>query len=185
MSEIKMVTHGIKLTLVTSSMIDSISIVQGTILQQGNLSNGFEIKFRHENPGGCDYSGMQIILKDIIPWTHITFQWLGNLTGACWWFNTNYGTFSNGNISNYNESLGDRVSRCYLSWEVSDFQPHLNKIAACDNEPTNFMRYNSAKYKSFYMTSRRSVNGSLAGLTHVRACNAINGISIFKNIFIW
>lgn len=170
-----MVINGGKSTLVTASMIDSVTFTTGTILNQGNMTNGYEITFRHENIS-CNNSLVKVLLKDTIPWTRINYQWLGNGTSACWWFDDS-------NLLTYNESLGDKVSKCHLTWEVPEYQSHT-KISACDNDANNFMRFNQSEYKSFFVYRRRNSMSSLAGIFHSRSCSSANGITVIRNIFI-
>ena len=58
---------------VSSGYVNSVQIVGGTVLSQGNDSNGgFAVAFQHNN-GGCGgaESGIFVELKDTFAWTCI------------------------------------------------------------------------------------------------------------------
>jgi hypothetical protein len=185
--------RGPRSTKVTSSMINSISITGGTITAQGDTGkNGaFSITFRHDvsGCGGAD-SGISIILKDVIPWTRIGFDWEGNGVASCWSFmNTNGGNFgaatgnTTGNLLAYGQP-NDTIINSYLTWEVPAYQSH-DRVYACDNDANNFFRFNSGEYKKFRMVRTRDTSGNLAGLHHGRSCNSTGSFTIIKNIYIW
>jgi hypothetical protein len=182
--------YGIKSHNVTAALIDSVSTTGGTIISQGDVNGKYEIQFRHDTFGcGGPDSGILILIKDTISWKGITFEWLGNGTASCWSFmhSSNFGSAtgtSNGNLLAYNESLGDVISRPYLTWEVPAYQSH-DRVYACDNNADNFFIFNSDSYKSFFMKRRRNINGSLAGIHHGRSCNSTASFTIIRNIRIW
>lgn len=183
--------YGMNSYTVNNNMVQSVTTTGGTILSQGDVNGSYEVTFRHDLSGcGGPQSGILILLKDIIPWTNISFEWLGNGIAACWSFmgtGDNYGTETGtftGNLLAYNEALGDLVTRTYLTWEVPQYQ-RVNKTVACDNEADNFFRFNSGEYKSFRMKRRRDVNGSLAGIHHGRSCNTTSSNTIIRNIRVW
>jgi len=183
--------YGINSTIVTTDMINSVTTTGGTILSQTTGATPYEITFRHDLSGcGSADSGILILINDTIPWTNISFTWSGTGTASCWSFmhpSSNFGSATGtatGNLLSYDESLGDTIVRPYLTWEVSAYQSH-GKIYACDNDANNFFRFNSGEYKSFHMTRRRNVNGSLAGIHHGRSCNSTSSNTIIRNIRIW
>jgi hypothetical protein len=184
--------YGINSLMVTTSMIESVTITGGTITAQTTNSNSeYEITFRHDLSGcGGPDSGILILLKNTIQWTRISFEWLGNGTAACWSFmepGSNFGSATgtgDGNLLAYNESLGDVITKPNLTWEVPEYQSH-GRTYACDNDANNFFRFNSSSFKSFRMTRRRNVNGSLAGIHHGRSCNSTSSSTIIRNIRIW
>lgn len=183
--------YGINSLKVTTDMIDSVTTTGGTIISQSDISTGYEIVFRHDLSGcGSADSGILILLKDTIPWTNLSFQWLGNGTAACWSFmdaSSNFGSATGtgtGNMLAYSEAAGDVLIKNYLAWEVSAYQSH-GRTYACDNDANNFFRFNSGEYKTFQMTRRRNVNGSLAGIHHGRSCNTTASNTIIRNIRIW
>ncbi len=185
-------TYGINSVKVITSMIDSVTTTGGTITEQTtNANTKYEITFRHDL-GGCGNpdSGILILLKNTIAWTRISFEWLGNGTAACWSFmdpSSNFGSATGtvtGNLLGYNESLGDVITKPNLTWEVPEYQSHP-RTTACNNDANNFFRFNSSSFKSFRMTRRRNVNGSLGGIHHGRSCNSTGSFTIIRNIRIW
>jgi hypothetical protein len=184
--------YGINSLKVSASMIDSVTTTGGTIIEQtDNPNTGYQITFRHDLAGcGNPNSGILILLKDIIPWTRISFEWLGNGTASCWSFmdsSSNHGTSTGtatGNLLGYSESLGDVITKPNLTWEVPAYQSHP-RTTACNNDNNNFFRFNESLYKSFRMTRRRNINGSLAGIHHGRSCNSTGAFTIIRNIRIW
>lgn len=184
--------YGIKTIKINSAFIHSVTTTGGTILFQGDINNSYEIHFRHDLFGcGGPESGILILLRDIIPWTRISFEWLSNGTASCWSFMntvTNYGTATGtptGNLLEYDESLGDGIVRSYLTWEIPQFQSQT-RTSACDNNTNNFFIFNGGIYRSFQMTRRRNTSiQSLAGIHHGRSCNSTGAVTIIRNIRIW
>jgi hypothetical protein len=181
--------YGFNSTLITSDWINSVTISYGSIIQQGNIgiNGGYEIYFNHEVGSCAPGSGVQIELKDIKKWTHITFEWLGLGNASCWTFcpvSNGYGGIGPSYLETYDESKGDFFSKCNLTWEVAEYQSH-NRMSACDNYANNFFRFNAAEYKSFYNTRRRDSSGNLAVINHGRTCSSLPGITIFRNIYVW
>lgn len=185
-------SYGVYSTLVKSEHIYAIGTTGGTILEQGNLApnGGFSITFRHDL-GGCGGpdSGIWIEIADFRPWTKITWEWLGTGTAACWSFNNSsgFGTAAgppSGYLQSYNPALGDNTSQDYLTWEEPQFQSH-DRTYACDNDSSNFFRYNGGEYKRFYMNRRRDTSGNRAGVFHGRSCNSTGVNTIIRNIFVY
>lgn len=185
--------YGIKSTLVTSDMVYAINLFNCTVItaETGNIgaNGGYQLKVSHDT-GGCGSApdnGFFIELKDDIPWTRITWEWLGTGTAACWNFNGgSYGAGAgdpSGYLASYNSSL-DVISRSYLTWEVPAYQTH-DRISACDNSADNFFRFNGGEYRSFFMSRRRDTSGNRAGVHHGRSCNTTGVFSIVRNIRIW
>ena len=190
------IDYGPKMYKVTSAQIHSVSVTGGTVLSSGDIgANGeYEITFQHDLSGcGGPDSGIYIQLNDSVKWSNIVYRWSGTGTAACWSFNisgfgaaadaTNGGT---GNLLAYNESLGDRVSDSYLTWEVPAYQTH-NKTYACDNDADNFFRFNSGEPKAFSMKRTRNSLASFAGIHHGRSCSSTGAGSVttIKNIRIY
>jgi hypothetical protein len=181
---------------VVASLVNSVNITGGTVLSAfDDFENGFTVTFRHDTTGcGGPDSGIFVEIKDFIPWKYMScrFRLLG--TAACWSFmNTgggNYGgaagSSGTGYMLAYNESLGDRIIRTYLAQDDAQFIGH-DKVYACDNESSNFMRYNGDQYKTFTIVRRRSVSASLAGVHHGRSCNSSGSgsITIIDQIRVW
>ena len=188
--------YGINPKIVTSDMIYAVNLYNCTI-QSGetgdfytNSVSSYQLKVSHDTYGcsGPD-SGIFLELKDTIPWTKITFEWLGLGTAACWSFSnsSSFGTGTGtptGNLIDYNEAAGDFVFNGHLTWEVPAYQTH-NKVYACDGDADNFFRFNAGVYKSFFMNRRRNVNGSRAGIHHGRSCSDTGVYTILRNIRIW
>lgn len=187
-------TYGIASTLVTTANVNSVGTTGGTVISAGNNGplGGYQITFQHDLTGcGGPDSGVYIELNDSTPWTRITWEWLGYGGASCWSFNntSGFGAAAGpvaGNLINYNESAGDRVSRSYLTWEVPQFQSH-SKVYACDNNTNNFFIYNTGEYRSFFMQRRRNSLLSYGGIHHGRSCNGFGAgfNTIIRNIRIW
>jgi len=184
--------YGIASTLVTSTLVNQVTINSNTTLESaetGNLgpNGGYQVKI--SNGGhGCGNSGVFVELLDTIPWTNITYEVILTGDASCWVFNHpggSYGPGGGGNILAYNEALGDRISRPLNSWEIPATAPH-DRTYACNNANTNFMRsaVSPNNPRTFFMQRRRDVNGSLAGPQHGRACVSA-GTTIIRNIRIW
>jgi hypothetical protein len=179
---------------VSSAYVNSVNITGGTVLSQGNASNGgFAVSFQH-NLGGCGgaESGIFVELKDTIAWTGISFRMTLIGQAACWSFanSPGYGLVpgfnTTGNLSTYDTSQGDQISISYLAQQTPPFNTH-DPVYACDNNADNFMNFNTSTYRYFTMKRRRNVNGSLAGIATGRSCNSTGSgsITIIDNIFIW
>lgn len=172
--------YGRKGYRITQALVNSIVLEGSTILSQSDVDDGFEIKFQH-NVGGCGANNVLVQLKDFIPWTGISAEFWVSGASACWSFME-----LQGNIASYDEALGDRCVKTYLAQEDAQFSSHA-KASACDNDANNFMRYNTTTFRKCTFVRRRSVNGSLAGVHHYRACNetGANAVTIIKNIYVW
>lgn len=186
--------HNQRAHRVQSSDIESITLFNVTMTINSDVNGGFVFQGFHTT-GGCGNAqdnGFLILIKDVIPWTKITFKWQGVGAAACWSFmdtSSNYGGSTGtptGNMLGYSEASGDLLRDNFLTWEVSAFQSH-NRTTACDNDANNFFRFNTASLRQFRMARRRNVNGSLAGIHHGRSCNTAGStiISRISEIFIW
>ena len=158
---------------VTASMISSVVNQACTIVTQGNDSTGgYEISY-YFNLSGCGGpdSGLYVLIDNSIPWSRIFCRFTNEGTAACWTFNqSGYGGIAP-NLASYNTSLGDIIFRPDASNSFEN--PAYNvQVGACDNEPTNFMRFGGVK--SFYMFMRRA-NSNPAGVGHGRSCNGTGG----------
>jgi hypothetical protein len=158
---------------VTASMIESVVNQNCTIVAEGNDSTGgYEISY-YFNLGGCGgtESGLYVLIKNTIPWNRVFCRFTNEGTAACWTFNQNgYGGVSP-NLASYNTSLGDIIFRPDASNSFEN-PAYTVQTGACDNEPTNFMRFGGVK--SFYMFMRRA-NSNPAGVGHGRSCNGTGG----------
>jgi hypothetical protein len=154
---------------VTSDMIDSVNNQNCTILSEGNdNSGGYSISYQF-NSGGCGgpESGLHVRIKNTIPWSRIFCKFTNEGTAACWTFNqSGYGGIAP-NLAGYNTSLGDIIFRPDASNSFEN-PAYTVQVGACDNEPTNFMRFGGVK--SFYMFMRRA-NSNPAGFGHGRSCS--------------
>lgn len=188
------VVSGRSSVMVSSAYVNSVNITGGTILSQGNGSNGgFAVSFQH-NLSGCGgaESGIFVELKDTIAWTGISYRTTVLGTASCWSFanSSGYGLVpgftTTGNLLNYDTALGDQISISYLAQQDPTYASH-NPVVACDNDANNFMLFNGGTYRYFTMKRRRNVNGSLAGIATGRSCNSTGSgsITIIDNIFIW
>jgi hypothetical protein len=188
--------YGRKSTQVTLSEVNSVAITGGTILSQGNDSDGgYFIQFRHDL-GGCGgpESGIYIELNDTTNWTWISCRYRLSGSASCWSFSntggSNYGTAvginGTANLLAYNTTSGDRLSKGYLSYEDAQFSSHY-PLFACDNDANNFMIYNTGIFRGFTMTRRRNVGAGLAGIHHGRSCNSTGAgsVTIIDQIRIW
>lgn len=186
--------YGINSTLVTSNLIHAVNVFNCTVItaETGNIgaTGGYQIKVSHDT-GGCGSeadNGIFLELKNDIPWTRITWEWLGNGAASCWSFNHSSGFGggagpTTGYLQDFNANL-DVISRSFLSWEVSEYQSH-SRVYACDNDANNFFRFNSGEFKSFFMNRRRDTSGNRAGIHHGRSCNGTGVFSIIRNIRIY
>lgn len=184
--------YGIASTLVTSDLVYAVNLKNSTIITEetGNIgpNGGYQVKFRHDTAGcGNPDSGIFVELNDNIPWTRITFEWLGLGTSACWSFNGgSYGADGwppSGYLQSFDANQ-DIISRTYLTWEVPAYQSH-NRINGCDTNPDNFFRFNASEYKSLFMSRRRDTTGNRAGVHFGRSCNNVGDLTIIRNIRIW
>lgn len=179
--------------LVTAARVDAVNITGGTILSQGDGSNGgFEVSFQHDL-GGCGNadSAIEVVIKDFIPWTKmgVRYELLGH--SACWAFNEDGWSYAlpsggSGYILTYDEAYGDRVINTYLAQNDSPFDTHAKNVA-CDNDDNNFMRMNTTSWRICNFLRRRNGSSNLAGPAHGRSCNdtGAGNITVIKNIYVW
>lgn len=179
-------------TIIQPGHVNGVYTTGGTILSQGYDTRGFSVTFRHDLSGcGSPDSGIFVELKDFIPWTMMSVEFLVLGQAACWSFNTSgygnaVGNSGTGNIDTYNEALGDRCVKTYLAQDEPAYLTH-NKVYACDNNADNFMRFNTGVYRKCTFVRRRNINGSLAGPHHGRSCNSTGAgsLTIIQNIVVW
>ena len=186
--------HGRPSVNVSSGYVNSVQIVGGTVLSQGNDSNGgFAVAFQHNN-GGCGgaESGIFVELKDTFAWTWISCRIMVTGSASCWSFSNSsaYGIISGypgtGNLYDYDPSQGDTFVRSYLSVNDSPYNTH-NKVFACDNDANNFFIANGGVFRGFTMVRRRNVSASLAGIHTGRSCNGTGSgaVTMIDQIRIW
>lgn len=177
---------------VTASQVSSVDITGGTIISQGDVDGGFEVRFQHDL-GGCGNpdSGIFVAIRDFVSWTWMSVDFMVTGTASCWSFNhPSYGAAvgngATGNILTYNESLGDKCVKTYLAQEDAAYSSH-DKVTACDNDSNNFMRYTGETFRRCTFVRRRNVNGQLAGPHHGRSCNSTGSgsMTVIKNIYVW
>jgi len=183
-------------TLVTNSLVDGVFTTGMTNTTNGDVSGSYVYQGTI-NLGGCGSpnSAVFIRLKDDIPWNYLTCFFEMNGVAACWGFNggnrgylevspraSNPNLIPGGNLEPYDPSKGDQI---YGGSNAFDDNPQfILQLSACDNEVTNFNRYN-ATYKSFWVTSRRKPNGNLAGPFHSRSCNSLGAYIRISRIYIY
>lgn len=173
---------------VTPDMINNVFYTGSTITAQGaDSTGGYYITYQHD-VGGCGTlpeSNLFVEIKDVIPWTKMTCEFYCTGTSACWDFNN--GTTQRpptipifGNMMQF-DATQDKVFNCVNSFENPAY---TLRMSACDNDATNFMRFNS--FRSFYSTRRRNLNGQLAGPQHGRSCNTTGAgaTTTIRNIYI-
>ncbi len=173
-----------KATLVTNSMIDSVTTAGITTIVNGDFNGAYQFKGTINLSGcGSPDSSVSIRIKDTIPWTKMTCYFEMDGVASCWSFNE-----SGGNMQTYSEASGDRIFR-----DTNAFSSNANfqrKLNACDNDNTNFFHSSFAtggtnSIKSFWVTTRRTINGSLSGPYHHRSCNDTGKYILITNIFIF
>lgn len=154
---------------ITPDLVTSVYNNGGTILSQGADSNGlYTITFQYDLAGcGGPDSGFNIFIDNSIPWSRVVSKFELGGTAACWTINANggYGGLQT-NLASYDSSQGDIL---YTSDAQNSFENSSYTIqpSACDNEPTNFMRFGGAKI--FYAFFRR-INNNPAGPGFGRSC---------------
>lgn len=174
-----------KATLVTGSMIDSVVANNTTIVTNGDVNGSYEFK-GIINAAGCGSgvaSDVFIKIKNTISWSKMTCFFEMDGVASCWNFNE-----GGGNMLTYSEASGDRIFR-----DTNAFSSNANfvrKLNACDNDPSNFFHSafatgGSSSIKSFWVTSRRNMNGNISGPFHGRQCNDTGKYILIKNIFIF
>jgi|688.fasta_scaffold578481_3 hypothetical protein len=174
--------YGPKAYKVTSIDVNLITLNTTSIdtAQTGDIGPGgtYQLFVNHLN-AGCDYSEVNLQLKDNISWKYITFEMVTTGPSACWGWNS--GGYSNaGNMESYDEAKGDRLFECINTWEQAQFQTH-NRTQACDNDANNFMRYNTSGPRIFCMKRRRNIGAGLVTISHGRACNTY-GTTLIRKI---
>jgi len=114
---------------------------------------------------------------------HCTFTSTG--VGSCWGWNGNNGYGAGlltptGNLSRYNESLGDFTYNEFNVWNLPQFRKYFS---ACDNTPDNYMHgsFQVGTSRGFTMFSRRSNTNALSGPSHGRTCTN-SGTITFSSI---
>jgi hypothetical protein len=176
------INYGRNARKITLSDINSITLLNCTNTALSENSAGAVITFSHPNIG-CTTSGFTVLLNDIISWSTITFKVYVTGVASCWAFcqGTNY-VPTDANIINWSTGT-DRVFFSQNCWELPQY---ALKMSACDNASDNFFHgtYHTGTFKSFFTTRRRSSMGSLAGLSHGRACIG-EGTTIISDIRVW
>lgn len=185
------VFYGRKAYRVTADKISSVTNVNGTIISQGDINEGYEITFQHDTAGcGAADSGLFVAIKDFIPWTNISMEFYLTGTASCWSFNNggyvgSAGNSGTGYLLSYNSSL-DVISKAVNSFELPQYTKQMN---ACDNASTNFMHssYYTGAFRKFSITRRRDSSGNLAGPCTGRSCNSTGAGSwtTIRNIYVW
>lgn len=171
--------------LIQDSHISSITNTNiTTVNTNGNVGSGFVYSITTPGDGCTDNNGFVILLRDIIPWTKISYRVRFSGSGAsCWAFNqgSSYGT-SGHNILSWNSSI-DKVTKCTNSFELSQFALKMN---ACDNNSNNFLHgsYRVGSYQEFTAIRRRDSMASLAGPAIGLQCNGAVTVKI-SEIIVW
>lgn len=175
--------YGRKARRVLASDINAITLTNSSIISQGDVNGGAEIKIQHAGDACITPSAFYIELKDMIAWTNITCEFYLTNKASCWAFNVaGYGAVT-GNLLTYNSSL-DKISKSVNCFELPQF---TTQITVCDNATTNMyhVSYAVGAYRSFFISRRRNVGTGLAGISHGLSCISVNGISTVRNIFVW
>jgi hypothetical protein len=113
---------------------------------------------------GCGSTGFNLIINDAtVPfvWTRIAWRTRIEFGSSCWSFansNGDYGT-GNHNISAWNVSLGDSVTKPTNCWELPQY---TLKMSACDNNSDNFEHatYMTGTFRQWSMVRRRNGTSS-------------------------
>ena len=177
---------------VTLDMIDSYEIPNSTLVYSQNDSDGFYTIKAYHNGGGCGNpaeSGVWAKIKTSIPWTRVVCDFTVRGSAACWGFNGNgFGQFTDasGNLQGYSTAAGDIIFGPDATYSFQNSQFTI-KASACDNDVTNFMRYDTGVDRTFTMFSRRNNLSNLAGPIHGRSCNSTgtDSYTIISNIYIF
>ena len=164
-------------------MVDSIYINQCTVIQNGNGANGrFIFEVTHDTSGCPNPTGFNIMLKDDIKWTMISYMVEVEGTASCWNFNNNNSYIPEPNrLIAWNSSI-DRIISAENSFELPQF---ATKMSACDNNSDNFMHssFRVGDFRKFHALRRRNLSLSgLAGPAHGRSCHSAGGRTIISNI---
>ena len=176
--------------LVKSEMVYAINLTGSTVvdLGTGNIGpyGGYQLRVTHDNSGcGGPDSRVYLELINNINWKFISCEFIMEGTAACWGFNTDSFAVP-GNLTTYNESLGDIIPnyRAQNSWENPTYQTH-DKISACDNDANNFFRFSGVK--RMLMKRRINIENSRGGISHGRSCSSTGSGSytIIRNIRVW
>lgn len=182
-----------KATLVTNALVDAVITTGITTTTNGDVDGRYVYQGTIDLAGcGNPNSAVFVRLKDTVPWTRVTCFFEMDGTGACWTFMGGSGNaevspavaglIPGGNLEQYNATLGDRIFRDNGTF-VSN-PAYTPKWSACDNNADNFFRFND--YKSFWCTGRRKSSAlGLAGIFHMRSCNATNKYIRISNILIF
>lgn len=174
--------------LIRSEDIYQIDLVQCTIQDQITDNRGAVITFLHQAVG-CGSSGFTILLKDVIPWTKISYTLRHENGGSSCW-NINHGGSTSylpsaHNIVSYDPNQGDRFYKAKNSFELAQYTV---KTFACDNNSDNFLHsgYHTGTFKEFVTVRRRDTSTSnLAGPAFGKACIFGPGTTTISNIRVW
>ena len=168
--------------------IHQTDLVSCTLEEQTNTNAGATLKFLHQSVG-CGSSGFTILLKDIIPWTKMSYTLLHENGGASCW-NINHGDSTSylpsaHNILAYSPASGDKF---YKMTNVFENANYTEKTFACDNSADNFLHssYHTGSYKQFTTVRRRDTGTTaLAGPAFGKACIWGPGTTTISNIRVW
>lgn len=182
-----MQSYGPRGHIITNYDVDSITTQNLTSIDKnGDEKGSFHFKCTIPADGCGSASGFIILLKDVIPWTKISYKVEITGTSSCWNFNHNTNYLPAGvphNILAWNSSL-DRVVRCSNSFEQPQF---TLKMYACDNNADNFYHssFHVGNPKIFTAIRRRDAIGNgLAGPAIGIDCNGGNTIEV-SEIVVW
>jgi hypothetical protein len=190
------VNYNPRARLVTADEVQTLTILNMTTTFNGDR-NGSYVYEGYHNVAGCGgpESGVQIILKDNIPWTRISFLFEGTGGSACWSFMSSSGQravdtgIPTGNLLDFSEAAGDRIYDGWLSYTGNGNVGGIDspRTSRCDNDPGNWMNFNTSLFRRFRMNRRRNVGVGLAGIHHGRSCNGTGtgNVTRISNIFIW
>lgn len=180
------------------SDLNRIGLTNSTLLFQGNVDGGLELRFQ-ANAGGCGSapSVFAAEFKSDIPWDRIEieFNFLGSV--ACW--TIGHTTVIDGaaylpagfthldNLLAFNSTNKDRVYAGEYTYELPQFQISLEGfyVFRCDGASNNWGIFNTTQYRKFKMIRTKNIKKDPAGIVVGRSCTetGANGISILKNIY--
>ena len=182
---------GRKLYLVTPDLIDSV-VTDTSGRTTYSITTGSDggavvtVTMNLDSANTCNSNnGVVVLIKDFIKWTGVHCSFTSTGAASCWGWNGNNGygvglSTPTGNLSTYNEALGDVTYGEFNVWNLPQFRKYFS---ACNNNADNYMHgsFQVGSSRGFTMFSRRSNLSSLAGPSHGRTCSS-NGTIVFSSM---
>jgi hypothetical protein len=185
------VTGGRGLYLITPDLIDSVVVDTSgrttyTITTGSDGGAIVNVTMNNDPANSCaSNNGVVVLIKDFVRWTGVHCNFTSTGGASCWGWNGSNGygagiSTPTGNLSVYNEALGDVTYNEFNVWNLPQFRKYFS---ACDNNSDNYMHgsYLVGTSRGFTMFNRRSTMGSLAGPSHGRTCS-VNGTVVISSI---